>query len=554
MLNYLLMYRKWLPLLLFAMLITVSCSDETTIFKEDLQEDLRVENSEAILKNSVSFNSSGVLDIYEGTGLNSKRVSAAREEQAGDYPLNLVAQVSPPDDPSGNPLTASHVFVENDLAFVSYNTAGEVYYGGVDIIDIKDPANPRLTSRLLYLNADINAITFDNGFVFAAGGVNAETSVTATSNSFVAKIPAPNGKFDISGGIQYGFQQGFNANDLRISRDKLLVTSGKEGSLTIYNKTDLSIENEFPYFDLRSIALSSGKIALLDAGSGIKILDPSYQLIKEIPIGTDLGQATKKTIDFQGDRIIVSEAGQGAGVYSEATGTLLEYLPITINPEGLTQDERVTNAVVTNENVILMANGGAGLCLSEEKDGGLQPYGVIELEGSINYVQSKGDYIIAASGREGLQIIKLNRPSESLENRCSDIPRYNGSSKLLVPEGQELAFRGAKRFNNINVSGSLLLCGIWTVRNNVNVNEGGLFEYRGNLFIGRNSSRKELRIAGGATARVEGNLTIYGDLVLEDGASLEFIGDDSRVNIFGDVSKGDNVQISGDFDDIRNKF
>ena len=548
------MCRKGLAVLLFAMLLVTSCSDETTIFKEDLQEDLRVENSEALLSNSISYASSGVLDIYEDSGLNSKGPSAAREEPAGDYPLNLVAQVSPPEDPSRGPLTASHVFVQNDFAYVSYNTAGEEYYGGIDIINISDPANPRLISRLLYLNADINALTHDNGYVFAAGGVDAEASTTATSNSFVVKIPAPNGKFDISGGIKYGFQQGFNANDLRISGEKVLVTSGKDGSLTIYNKTDLSIENEYPYFDLRSIALSNGKVALLDASSGLKILDASYQLQKEIPISTDFGPASKKTIDFQGDRIIVSEAGQGAGVYSESSGTLLEYLPITINPDGLSADERVTNAVVSNENVILMANGGAGLCLSEEKDGQLQPYGVIELEGSINYVQSKGDYIIAASGREGLQIIKLNRPSESLESRCSDIPRYEGSSKLLVPAGQELAYRGAKRFNNITVNGSLLLCGTWTVRNNVRINTDGLFEYRGNIFIGRNSSRKELRVASGATVRIEGNLTLYGDLVLEDGSSLEFIGEDSRANIFGEVVKGENVQITGTFEDVRNKF
>ncbi|MCX2719672.1 hypothetical protein [Lentiprolixibacter aurantiacus] len=548
------MYRKGLTVLLFAMLLATSCSDETTIFNDDLQQDLWVENSEDALSSSISFASSGVLDIYEDSGLGSKAASAGREEQAGDYPLNLVAQVRPPDDPSRGPLTSSHVFVENDYALVSYNTVGEEYFGAVDIINIKDPAKPRLVSRLLFPNADINALISENGYVYAAGGLDAEVSVTATSNSFVAKIPAPNGKIDVSAGITYGFQQGFNANDLRISGDKLLVTSGKEGSLTIYNKSDLSIVNEFPYFDLRSIALSEDRVALLDAGSGLKILDASFQLIKEIPISTDLGLASKKTIDFQGDRIIVAEAGKGAGVYSESTGNLIEYLPIAINPDGITADERVTNAVVSNENVVLMANGGAGLCLNEEKDGALRPYGVVQLEGSINYVQSKGDYIIAASGREGLQIIKLNRPSESLESRCSDLPMYSGSSKLFVPEGQQLEYKGAKRFNNINVSGSLLLCGTWTVLNNVSINEGGLFEYRGHLFTGQNSARKEVRVGQNATLRVEGSLTIYGDLILEDGASLEFLGDASRANIFGQVIRGANVQISGSFEDVRNKF
>ncbi|MDX1314446.1 MAG: hypothetical protein R3356_03000, partial [Eudoraea sp.] len=170
------MYRKGLAVLLFAMLLAASCSDETTIFKEDLQEDLRVENSESVLSSSISFEASGVLDIYEESGLNAKGASVAREEQAGDYPLNLVAQVSPPDDPSRGPLTASHVFVENDFAYVSYNTAGEEYYGGVDIIDINDPAIPRLISRLLFLNADINSLAYDNGYVYAAGGLDAEAS------------------------------------------------------------------------------------------------------------------------------------------------------------------------------------------------------------------------------------------------------------------------------------------------------------------------------------------------------------------------------------------
>ncbi|MBT8211175.1 MAG: hypothetical protein KJP14_11675, partial [Eudoraea sp.] len=161
----------------------MSCSDETTIFKEDLQEDVLVENNEAVLGGNISFAVSGVLDIYEEEGASAKSASAAKEEQAGDFPLSLVAQVRPPSDPSRGVLTASHVFVYGDYAYVSYNTAGEEYFGGLDILNISNPASPRLTSRLLYLNADINSVTYDNGFVYAAGGVDSEVSVTATSNS-----------------------------------------------------------------------------------------------------------------------------------------------------------------------------------------------------------------------------------------------------------------------------------------------------------------------------------------------------------------------------------
>ncbi len=548
------MIRKMFPALALALVLGVSCSDETTIFKEDLQEDIIVENNESALQGSISYSVSGVLDIYEEDGATSKRISSAREEMAGDYPLTLVAQVKPPTYQDQGELTASHVHVEGDYAYVSYNTAGETYFGGLDIINISNPAIPRLTSRLIYLNADINSLAYNNGYVYAAGGVDAEQSVTATSNAFVAKIEATGGSFNTGAGITYGFQQGFNANDIRISGDKVLVTSGKDGSLTVYSKGDLSVVQEYPYLDLRSIAMNGDKIALLDAGSGIKILDGNFQLVKEIGINTDLGLATKKTLDYSGDRIIVSEASKGAGIYSEATGNLLEYLPILINPEGVSEEDKVTNAVVSNEDIVLMANGGAGLCLSEENGNQADLVGIIELEGSVNYVQSKGDYVFAASGREGLQIIKLNRPSESLESKCATLGEYDGSSKLVVPGGQDWAFKGAKRFNNISVNGGLLLCGSWTVRNNVNINDNALFEYKGSLIVGRNDRRKDVKVKGGATLRIEGDLTIYGDLILEDGATLEFLGPNSTVNIFGDVDLGDNVTVSGEFEDVRNKF
>ena len=54
--------------------------------------------------------------------------------------------------------------------------------------------------------------------------------------------------------------------------------------------------------------------------------------------------------------------------------------------------------------------------------------------------------------------------------------------------------------------------------------------------------------------RVEGNVTIYGDLNLKDGATIEFIGENSIVNIFGKVKKGENVSVLGTFVDVQNKF
>lgn len=531
-----------------------SCSDETTVFEDSTEGDIRMETDQTLLESSVLFDKAGVLDIYDQENLAGKSYLSAKNDVAGDYPLTLVAQIDVPSFNGGNNLTASHVDVSGNYAYVSYNTADVGYVGGIDVINVSDPNNPRVTARLYYVNADINSIKYDDGYIYIAGGVDAEKSVKATSNSFVAKLQSSNGRINLDAGVLYGFQEGYNATDIAVTSSEVLVTSGRDGFVSIYNKADLSAKNQVPFMDLRSVAVKDNRIAVLDASQGVSILDADLNLIRDIAIESDFGDNTKRTLDFSGENIVVAEGSKGAGMYNANTGSFIAYIPILLDPANVDGSDVVTNAVATNEEILLMANGGAGLCLSEEQQNSTDLVGIIQLEGSINYVASKDDYIFAASGKEGLQIIKLNRPDESLASRCADLSAYNGSSNLNVNDNQTLSYRGAKRFNNFNVSGSLLLCGSWTVRNDVNLNTDAIFEMNGTFVVGRNNKRKTITINEGATLRVEGNLTIYGDLTLNEGATIEFIGENSVVNIFGDVNRNGNTTVEGNFSDIKNKF
>ncbi len=531
----------------------VSCSDQTTVYS-DPQDDIMLEENQAILEKSIVYDYSGVLDITDDSQITRKATGSAKLDIAGDYPLTLVAQVKPPSYDGAKNLTASHVYVDGDYAYVSYNTVEDGYAGGIDIIDVSDPNKPRLTSRLYYINADINSLKYENGYVYAVGGVDSEKSVTATANSFIARIPASNGRFDTNAGITYGFQLGYNATDVAITSKTILVTSGQDGYLTVYDKGTIVTQTEAPFADLRSVAFNNNTIAILDASKGVTLLDTNLQPLLEIPINSDFGVNTKRNLDFYADRIVVPEGSKGAGIYSATSGNLLEYVPIMANPNGVSTDDIVTNAVAINEKVMLMANGGGGLCLTEDQGDNTSLVGIIELEGSINYVESKDDYIFAASGKEGLQIIKLNRPSQSLVERCASLSDYKGSANLEVLNGENEAYHGSKRFNTITVDGSLLLCGSWTVSNAVDINTNGLFEMNGTLVVGRNSKRKNVTVGANATFRVEGNLTIYGDLLLEDGATLEFLGNGSVVNVFGSVKKSGTVEVKGTFLDFQNKF
>jgi hypothetical protein len=542
------------PIFLLALVLVTSCSDETTIFIDEQQSSIFEENDVIKLAGSVNFDNAGVLDITIDENYTGKRTLKAVDEPAGNYPLTLITQISPPTYGPITSLTATHVFVEDDYAYVAYNTAGEDYSGAIDIINVADPNNPTVTSRVVYSNADINSLQYSNGFLYAVGGMDATSSFTALSNSFITKIPVFSGVMDTDAGVIYGFQAGDNATDIVLDGNEAYVTSGKDGTITVYDTNDLNIKKEEAFTDLRSLAFDKNKVALLDASMGIRVLDDNLKLKKEIAIDTDFGLYTKRSIDFIGDKIIVAEGSKGAGVYSYDSGALLQYIPIIIDPLVSPIGDIVNNAVAINQDMVLMANGGAGLSISDDEGNTTEPYGVIQLDGSINYVQTKGDYAFAAAGQQGLQIIKLNRLSLSLAAQCSSLIEYNGSSKLVINVGDDIAFSGAKSFNSIKVEGSLLMCGSWTVRNDVDIKDDALMEMNGSISVGSNKKKKEIKVEKRATFRVEGNVTIYGDLNLEDDSTIEFIGEGSVINIFGKVKMGDNVSVLGTFVDVQNKF
>ncbi|WP_350291848.1 hypothetical protein [uncultured Croceitalea sp.] len=549
---------KKCSLLSMFILLVISCSDETIVF-EQTEDNFSLEDSQSVLTNSVSFEKSGALDVFDNESASGKLPKFAKfaNDQAGDYPLTLVAQITPPSFTGAENLTATHVQIDGDYAYVSYNTVEGGYAGAADIIDVSDPTSPRVTSRVYSRSIDFNSIQYSDGFAYIVGGMDSEQSALATANSIIIRISANGGSFNTSG-ILFGFQEGFNANDVVIVGESAFMTSGKDGFITEFNKNTLEIINEAAYEDLRSLAIKDGKYLVLDASVGVRVLNADLSEASQIAIDSDFGEAEKRTLDFTDDKIVVAEGSRGAGVYDFNTGAFQEYIPITTNPANVDASNIVTNATAFNENILLMANGGGGLCLTDDENGSTNIVGIIELEGSINFVSSKDDYIFAASGREGLQIIKINKPSASLQERCSISPAYVGSSRLNVAQGDDLAYSVDTRFREINVDGSLLLCGSWTVRNGVVIGENALFEMSGTATVARNNRRRDITVSQGATFRVEGiangSLTIWGDLILEENATLEFLGNENTITVHGDVIIANSATVTGNFTDTEGKF
>ena len=76
----------------------------------------------------------------------------------------------------------------------------------------------------------------------------------------------------------------------------------------------------------------------------------------------------------------------------------------------------------------------------------------------------------------------------------------------------------------------------------------------GNFKLGNTKSSENLVINSNSTLKIEGLVEIYGDLNIESEGTLEFVGEDSKIYVSGEVKIKSGGQVIGDFEDLNDKF
>ena len=268
----------------------------------------------------------------------------------------------------------------------------------------------------------------------------------------------------------------------------------------------------------------------------------------------------KITIDFYNNNVLVAEGKRGLKAYNIDNGSntaTIELPTVT----GVDQNEVVTNAVTVAKEHVFMANGAAGLAVHDLKDGisNIKKTGTLEIDGSVNYVESSEGYIFVASGTGGLKILKIIEEDTSsngpTEINCSGLPAYTGGSWMNVNSNDPQSYSGSASLKGLNINDDLTFCGSLAVEGSLNINSSGNFYMRGSLVQGSVYNKwNAFTINGSATLYVEGSLVIYGNMVLNDGATIEFLGAGASVTIYGDVIKNGTVTIKGNYTDSFNKL
>lgn len=521
-------------------------NDETNTDNQAKDNTIQINNDITSLSKRLDYTNSGVLSI---TGSSTGKFAKSAQSSTNDLPLVQIAEVNPPTDSNGRTLQANHVAVNGNYAYVAYTMSGEVYSGAIDVIDVSDPYKPKLITSALIANTDITSLTYSNGNLIIGAATDIDKKPELASPAVIITMQLSSGMLtdkyivtDLEGKV---------TTDVAANSSSYFATTGDQGSLFKINSSTKAISAKVTVEDLRSVAISGDKIVTLSGTKGVNIYNEStLALQKSFTTSTDVS-AAKRTMDFDGTKLLVSEGFNGLGVYDINSGSKLQTIAITNSGE-----ENVTNAVSVNDGYAFVANGAAGLNVYKTGTQ-LSLLGTVDIIGSSNYVKSSGNFIYVASGKGGLKIIKMEKPNTTFDS-CTQYGAYNQGPNLILNSNEIKSYSGSTAISSamINSGAVLTHCGSITIQNGLTLNSGGTFNMRGTLLQGKYQQQNptELIINSNAVLQIEGTVVIWGDLRLNSGAKINFIGNDSSISIYGKVIKNSNVTITGNYKDTENKL
>ena len=347
----------------------------------------------------------GVVNDAPG-GIGRKRSGGYVSSPADNVVLMLRAEIDPPQH-NDLALRATHIEITDGFAFVSYNLEGRPYLGGVEVFDVSNISRPRIVSQALFDETDVSAVAYADQRLYLATATGDEGFETpATLEEILLQGE------QLTDSARRVDVPSYVATGVCVVDGRVYVTSGAaaeaEGGLTILNQRTLAVESSETFDDARDVDYNADKVVVMQGTPGrLRVYN---RHTGEFEAGYEPGGATipesKSTIEVADDRVYMAAGDQGMKVVSLDNGEILEQFP-RVEVEGIDPSLTVTNAVTVNEDLVLMANGEAGLYVAAEGDEGLDLIGFMSFNRtSANYVKAQDNLIFLASGAGGLKIIE----------------------------------------------------------------------------------------------------------------------------------------------------
>lgn len=315
-------------------------------------------------------------------------------------------------------LSATDVRVNNGKAYISYHTNDEFYdntaNGALRIFNIQNQKSPDLISEAVFNDVEFNGIDVTDNKLYAVGGNKAGARLVQT--------PLSDGSF-ITGDLSY-FQTnkipGIAAKNSFIHNNMLwLVSAGTNGGFLKLNPANNYDVSETLYADgARSkYTVHNNRVqaflAIEETGAYLRVSNVDGSNAKEYRYNTLIQKVNtgKNTMAIDDSYVYVALSDRGVAKIELTTGKLIaEFQPNTyrIETEGpkIFKENGLTNGVAVNDCFVFLANGADGVIVLEKDN--LNVIGSFKLAESANYVYVKDGLLFVATGRNGLNIIKIN--------------------------------------------------------------------------------------------------------------------------------------------------
>lgn len=453
--------RKYLLLMIGLFIIVSSCSDNNDVNqqidqKKTIQEGIAINNDPADLASRVSTMNELVQINNLPAGTTKEGTTGIEIDLTKNYAFKLRAEVEAP-KVKGEAVQATHVKIIDDMAFVSYNTKGSKFSGGVDLFDISDQDNPVLQSQVLFSDVDVSAVDYYDGVIYLVGALDPESAgYVLESPAILLGLELSNSKKIISV-IELVDLPSYVATDVEVDENYIYATSGSDGKLTILKRSDYSLVTGIDINDARSLSINADQIFALNATNEKiqRFAKTDFTELDAIEVQGPITDESKTEIDVTGNYILAALNQSGLEIHNLVGGTLKERFNRPETPEGGLDEDYVTNSVSLNEELLLIGNGGAGVyvgAMIPENDNKVTLLGSMDFGTSVNFVESRGNYIFVAAGTGGLKILTIEMdegvPDDIIETKpCATLV---DNIIAMFPAGKDNRSTNSELFSDEN--------------------------------------------------------------------------------------------------------
>ncbi len=328
-----------------------------------------------------------------------------------NYAFKLKAEVEPPvyeDDT----LQATHVTIVDEYAFVTYNTRGPKWLGGIEVFDVSDLKNPEIISSAILPNTDVSAVDYADGKIYVVGAAGDYEANGFVSPAFMEVISLD---------ATMAFEKvdtiidipSFAGTDIKVVAGQIFATSGSDGDLSIFN-AGFKQTGAQQISDARAVDANADHLYVLQGQEGrVNVFElPGATFTETYHVGGATIPESKSEIAVS-DAYIFAALNEGGLSILNPDGSMKQSIPKPATPAGALDENHVTNSVSLNGDLVLIGNGESGIHvggLIAEKNDSLWMLGAMQFgeAQSANFVESKDSVIFVATGLGGLKILAIS--------------------------------------------------------------------------------------------------------------------------------------------------